>query len=292
MGGAVYARNGAQVTLSRVTASGNRAKSGGAINTFGPNTTLTLSEFVAQGNHAMDSSGALVHRGGALTITNSLFTDNVLEDTDGVGGALQANPADDTTILLTIVNSTFQGNVSKYGSALSAAKLSPGSLVANSTFANNTGDPAIMAWVGAWVGANLTLKNTLVSNSANGRNCDTDDGGSIVDGGNNLQWGGNAPFDSCGLSIPQMDPKLASLADNGGFSQTMALQPGSPAINAGSGCEAVDQRFVARPIGPACDIGAFEAPLAAPPGGGGGNQPPGGSGVAEVPTLTEWVSCC
>ena len=34
---------------------------------------------------------------------------------------------------------------------------------------------------------------------------------------------------------------------------------GSPAINAGLACPAIDQRGHSRPRGPACDIGAFEA---------------------------------
>jgi len=49
----------------------------------------------------------------------------------------------------------------------------------------------------------------------------------------------------------------------------MALLAGSPAINAGdnNGCPASDQRGVARPYGPACDIGAYEvAPPAASTG--------------------------
>jgi hypothetical protein len=53
---------------------------------------------------------------------------------------------------------------------------------------------------------------------------------------------------------------LGSLANNGGFTQTMVLVVGSPAINAGTntGCPATDQRGVARPQGSHCDIGAYE----------------------------------
>jgi hypothetical protein len=49
---------------------------------------------------------------------------------------------------------------------------------------------------------------------------------------------------------------------------THALEPGSPAINAGdpavpgsggSACEANDQRGIARPQNGRCDIGAYEA---------------------------------
>jgi hypothetical protein len=58
------------------------------------------------------------------------------------------------------------------------------------------------------------------------------------------------------------------LKDNGGPTWTVALLPGSNAINAGDavyGCVdyasiplATDQRGHARVVGPVCDIGAFE----------------------------------
>jgi hypothetical protein len=56
------------------------------------------------------------------------------------------------------------------------------------------------------------------------------------------------------------DPLLGPLQDNGGFTQTMALGAGSPAIDTGEdvSCPANDQRGVSRPQGDHCDIGAFE----------------------------------
>ncbi len=56
------------------------------------------------------------------------------------------------------------------------------------------------------------------------------------------------------------DPKLGPLADNGGPTLTMALLPGSPAIDAGNTSLAptTDQRGFPRPAGLAADIGAFE----------------------------------
>lgn len=64
------------------------------------------------------------------------------------------------------------------------------------------------------------------------------------------------------------DPLLNALADNGGPTQTFALQNTSPAINevrinTGT-CPATDQRGVGRPIGPRCDIGAVESPDTTP----------------------------
>jgi hypothetical protein len=54
---------------------------------------------------------------------------------------------------------------------------------------------------------------------------------------------------------------VGPLADNGGPTRTHALLAGSPAIEgAVQACATalVDQRYVARPQGNACDIGAFE----------------------------------
>ncbi len=68
--------------------------------------------------------------------------------------------------------------------------------------------------------------------------------------------------------------QLASLGDNGGATQTHALLPGSPAVDAGSAALAVDedgnplatdQRGVLRVQGSAPDIGAYEVGQASPP---------------------------
>ena len=63
---------------------------------------------------------------------------------------------------------------------------------------------------------------------------------------------------SCGPGFTTADAQLGALADNGGPTPTYALPAGSPAIDAGSGGEPVDQRGVTRPQGRAGDIGAFE----------------------------------
>ncbi|MDA2921629.1 hypothetical protein MYX76_19395, partial [Desulfobacterota bacterium AH_259_B03_O07] len=66
------------------------------------------------------------------------------------------------------------------------------------------------------------------------------------------------------------------LTNNGGSTETHALSPNSPAVDAGNpappgsggnACEATDQRGIPRN----CDIGAFE--LGLPPPGGDGFEP-------------------
>ncbi|MGH2891287.1 MAG: choice-of-anchor Q domain-containing protein, partial [Solirubrobacteraceae bacterium] len=70
-----------------------------------------------------------------------------------------------------------------------------------------------------------------------------------------------------GPPLSSADPMLGLLQDNGGPTETMALLPGSPALDAvpatGTVCKTSDQRGVSRPQGAACDIGAYEH---APPG--------------------------
>jgi hypothetical protein len=56
------------------------------------------------------------------------------------------------------------------------------------------------------------------------------------------------------------DPMLAAPANTGGPTLTLALLPGSPALDAGTdvGAPTVDQRGSPRPSGAGVDIGAFE----------------------------------
>ena len=93
--------------------------------------------------------------------------------------------------------------------------------------------------------------------------------GGIVSYGYNLEKATSCGFTSTG-DKQNTDPLLDSLWNNGGATQTRALLPGSPAIDAGvctdgdSAAVAVDQRAIARPAdgdnsgSAACDIGAFE----------------------------------
>ncbi|MBX3081060.1 MAG: hypothetical protein KF716_05455 [Anaerolineae bacterium] len=161
-----------------------------------------------------------------------------------------------------ISNSTFVGNQAVTGGAVYIVNSSP-FVIVNASFANNTAQDDKSASIGGQ-GA-VILRNTLLT-TTQGDNCLTA-GFTVNDGGNNVQY----PTASCGVGIPVADPKIGPLADNGGLTQTMALLPGSPAIDAGNDtyCASVpvggyDQRDFLRIVdgngdGTAvCDIGAFE----------------------------------
>ncbi|MDH5508603.1 MAG: right-handed parallel beta-helix repeat-containing protein, partial [Anaerolineae bacterium] len=107
-------------------------------------------------------------------------------------------------------------------------------------------------------GPTVNLHNILVGpNSTTGNDCAASSLASVTTSGVNI-----ATDDSCfgALSVPIAALGLGTLTDNGGPTPTMALQPGSPAIDAAAGdCPAADQRGFSRPVGAGCDVGAFEA---------------------------------
>jgi len=122
--------------------------------------------------------------------------------------------------------------------------------------------------------ASLTLHNSILANS-NGNDLAVDQPIGVSGGlanaasatttaiGVNLVMttitGGNAPALPTFLTS---DPQLGTLADNGGLTSTMALNAGSPAIDAADACSGVtpyvDQRGYERVAGAAADLGAYE----------------------------------
>jgi hypothetical protein len=103
--------------------------------------------------------------------------------------------------------------------------------------------------------ATVHITNTILADNTGG-NC----GGTIASDGYNLDTSTSCVFAAPGdlSGIPAL---LGPLAANGGFSETHALLPGSPALETGNDatCLSTDQRGIARPQGLHCDMGAFEA---------------------------------
>lgn len=142
-----------------------------------------------------------------------------------------------------------------------------GCYVTNCTVALNRATPGTGGFGGGQNGVNgvngvaggfktggASLLNTLLSG-----NTPTNCIGVITDAGHNLSSDSSCAFNAEG-SRTNTDPKLGPLADNGGPTMTMALLPGSPAVDAGAatGAPSTDERGVVRPQGPGVDIGAFE----------------------------------
>jgi hypothetical protein len=228
--------NSAKLTLNNLTVANGRAdNAGGGILNLG---TLEVNNSTISGNRAGTFSGG-IHNVGTLEVNNSTISGNR-------AGTFSGGIHNVGT--LTVNSSTISGNSAGtdnggIGNA-SAGTLTVNNSTISGNSANNNGG-------GIGNGSTATLNNTIVANNEGG-NCA---GLPVTDDGGNLEWPGN----DCGFAL-SADPLLGPLADNGGPTQTHALQPDSPAIDAAVECPppATDQRGVSRPQGDACDIGSFE----------------------------------
>jgi predicted outer membrane repeat protein len=197
---------------------------------------VTASTFT--GNIAVEGGG--IRNIGTLTVGDSTFSGN---HATYYGGGIEGSG------WVQVTNSTFSGNIADiYGGGIH----NRGTLtLTNSTF---SGDRAVAYWgAGLFSLGTLDYYNNIIANSAYGVDCYSS--GTVAANVNNLVE--NGP--TCGATFSG-DPNLDPLADNGGPTQTFALQPGSPAIDAGNDtyCPATDQRGEARPSGRGYDIGAYE----------------------------------
>ena len=199
---------------------------GGAIFNNG---TATLERVTVSGNHSTSSGGGIDNRDpGQLTMSNSTISDNSA-DQQGGGMVVGGNGA---TVSLTHV--TFSGNT----------------------------DSGTAAAIWAWGSCTVELVNTLIT-SGGATNCSY--GVPFTSHGHNLE-----DLNTCGLGATgdqvNTTPLLGPLQDNGGWTHTRALLPGSPGIDDGDGTLGVlvDQRGWARPGDgdgdgvSEVDIGAFE----------------------------------
>jgi predicted outer membrane repeat protein len=203
--------------------------------------------------------------GVTYNISTSTFNGNSVTGgggTDTGGGAIYLYGG-----ILNITNCTFANNsttgTGTLGGLGGALYVEGGSAnVAHCTLSGNSATSG----GGIYNGGSVTLKNTIVANSTGG-NCS----GTITNGGYNLVWGDT----SCPGT--NADPKLLALANNGGPTQTFALNTGSAAseqIPSGTnGCGTTyttDQRGYVRPgtkndqINKKCEIGAWEAQISDP----------------------------
>jgi predicted outer membrane repeat protein len=225
----------------------NRASTyGGAIcNDIGA--TLSVSDSTFALNSAIN--GGAISSYGILTVSNSAFSENQAESpAAGYGGGIDNTPGAKATV----VNSTFFSNTAHSGGG---GISSNGTLtVTNSTLAYNNAP----AGAGLHNGGTGTLRNTIVASNLGDANC----GGmtSITDGGYNLESSDTCGFNAANNSLPSTNPLVGPFGNHGGSVWTVALLPGSPAIDAADDatCPSTDARSIRRPVGAHCDIGAFE----------------------------------
>jgi hypothetical protein len=233
---------------------------------------VTLDNDTFSGNIALGGSGG---NGG----TGSTFYSGGTGGTggSGLGGGLYVGGG-----TATLHNDTFSGNNAQGGSG---GQGGPGSTGGS----GGTGGSGMGGGLDS-AGGTTTLANTLIAQNIVTAGIGGSGGyGGLVYGGYGSAGSASAPDvlgtvassdhdligdgtgfnattstgDLIGTSSSPINPLLGSLADNGGLTPTLALLPGSPAIDAGDsnapGLPSTDQRGYARIAGNAVDIGAYEA---------------------------------
>ena len=242
-GGGIY--NLGTLTIDNCTISGNQAGLGGGVFNAG---TATINDSTISGNLAKNNGAIDNYGGGTLTINNSTVRNNSATSYLGGIGNEQGT--------VTINNSTITGN--RRDAILNQDRMT----ISNSTISGNTAQQG--SGGNLISGGTTILQNTILANNPSDGNCV----GTIISNGYNLSNDNTCNFSNTG-DLNNTDPKLGTLGNHGGPTQTIPLLSRSPAIDAGNpnGCTdgnghllKTDQRGKPRPDKHSgiCDMGAFE----------------------------------
>ena len=210
----------------------------------------TVANVTFSGNSATGGAG-MFNDGSSPSLTNVTFSGNMASSSGG--GMWNYNLSNPT-----LSNVTFSGNSAvNVGGAMYNFQSLP--ILTNATFSGNSA-----ASGGAFYnefGSSPTVTNSILYGDTGGEIVHNSSGAtvtySIVQGG------------YVGTNNLDVNPRLKPLANYGGFTKTMPLGYGSPAIDAGTnvGCPPADQRGIARPQDgdlngiSTCDMGATESRL-------------------------------
>ena len=297
-GGALLNTVGGVVNILNSTFEENAAGDGGGGGQGGPSDGSGMLDVAGNGGAGgVGQEGGAISNAGSLTVTNSTFYGNRSgrggEGGDkgsfggfgaggdggasGHGGAIHQASAGS----LTLTNVTITGNTASIGGDPGASGIpQPGA-----------GDPgADGSGGGTFVfspGITPTIANSIYSANTATTAPHCAGGGPVTSVGANLAFPGDG---GCPGSFLNGDPQLQPPSLNGAQTATLALGPGSAAIDAaGPAGQATDQRGVARPQGSRCDLGAFELQQATIPGttcAGPPAAPPPPAVVATAPTAS------
>ncbi len=247
-GGGIFNTTTGILTISNSTISDNRASGvivqysggyGGGIYNDG---NLTVSNSTLSGNSA--SYGGGINNSGSLTVSNSTFSKNTVLGDSGVNSKIGYGGGIFNSGSLTVNNSTLSGNEA-YNSG---SGIEGGGTIRNTIIAANR-----ITTIYRSPDANYDVSGTFTSLGYN----------LIGNSSSFTSSGFGSPGDIVGTSDNPIDPRLAPLDFNGGSTQTIALLPDSPAIDAGDPTildtdPTTDQRGLSRVSNGRADIGAFE----------------------------------
>lgn len=263
---------------------------------------LTVKNLTFTGGNSGGNSGGAVLNTGSFTAVRCTFSGNM----SGFGGGAVASIG--ATSVLSLENCTLAGNTAFFGGAvhhINGASTFTHCSVSRNTGTGGTGGMVLEA------GAATFRHNIVAANSATGTpDVDLGGGGTVVTvAGANLIGNNSGNLAVAfpagplvGTPAEPLNPRLAPLGANGGPAMTLALLPGSPALDAGAVVAGIDtdQRgFVRNRDGNAVagalpDLGAHEAQVAPVSIGfnfEGGDGGPGGSlaaaDIAGVPAFSQ-----
>ena len=293
--GRIFENHSVKTTITGLTITGGKPSSvednlysynGGGVYNHGD---LTLEKVAVKGNNTISDygGGGIWSKGGTLNLTDSTVSGN---SAGVVGGVLQESGT------ATITNTTISGNkAAKYGGGVLAYDSVIN--VRNSTISSNKSNSLGGGILTAGAASTVLVKNTIVAGNSLVNCGDIGQfGGVIFSQGNNISSDESCPFTKTG-DKQNTNPLLGLLQDNGGPTDTHALLPGSPAVDAANNaaCPQRDQRGVARKDGDkngtvTCDIGAFERNDLTPPKVNTTTPPDGKRGVKRTTGLTATVS--
>jgi hypothetical protein len=290
-GGALYNLFGT-VTLSNSTVSGNSADGGRGGG--GGNGSAAGNIFSPAGAGGMGGAGftgcggGLVAAGGTLTVSNTTVASNRSQGGNGGHGGA-AGPSG-----LPAKDGDGGGGGADKGGGLFVFLFGTAN-VHNSTLAFNTSDSSQGGAAGGALGVagpdttgqgggvrrdggTVNAVSSIFANNVAVKGNDVDFSGHFATAQNNLladSTGSNLPAgnpgpngNKVGTKPNPIDPKLLPLDNYGGPTQTLALRPDSPAIDAGANPDLLttDQRgYGPRAFNGATDIGAFEFGAVPPP---------------------------
>jgi hypothetical protein len=235
----------------------------GAVSNYG---TLTLTNCTISHNNTggyFATPAGLINHGTAMLI-DCTVSDNTEGGHYNAAGAGVYNYG-----TLTLTNSTISGNyASADGVAFGGGLENVGTAtLTDCTVTGNSAGPYNGTGGGLVNSGTLTLANTIVAGNTAATGPDVS--GGVTSSGNNLigvtdgssGWVGS---DLIGTSAQPLNPLLAPLGNYGGRTQSLALLPGSPAIDAGNNAlipkgVTTDQRGLPRIVNGQVDIGAFES---------------------------------
>ncbi|MEM9537125.1 MAG: choice-of-anchor Q domain-containing protein [Cyanobacteria bacterium P01_E01_bin.45] len=267
--------NEGTLTITDSTINDNSANWFGAGIFNGTDAVATVTNSIIDSNNSYYARGGGILNYGEMYVSGSAIVDNVLNDS---GFTVPRGAGVLNTGTVTISNSTLSGNVANADTQIGAYPAYGGGLynlgtatLKNSTISGNSVSKSLGKGGGIYNKEGvINLASTIV-----GDNISSDNNPDII----NNEGTVSAQFsliedgvitEDLGNNIIGIDPELdpAGLQDNGGPTPTIALQPNSPAIDAGSNPDSLDfdQRGESfdREINGQADIGAFEVQDPAP----------------------------